>query len=59
MQEITIGIPQAIYLTLTFLSIIAAAASHGQKRKGNYNFYIHLLMAVMFNIILFLGGFYY
>jgi len=59
MQEIVIGWPEGIFLTITFLNLSIVAASHGEDKNEKYNFYVTLTSTIICNTLLLLGGFYF
>jgi hypothetical protein len=53
-----IGVPQAIYIVLTILSLGVDLARNGHPQEGEYSFLTSLGGVVITYILLFSGGFF-
>jgi len=49
--------PQITWAVLAFLSLLIAAAYHGEPRTGRYNFPLSFMVAVLAVFLLYMGGF--
>ena len=53
-----LGIPQMIYLFLTFLALGISMAKHGEIKTEKENFFTTLLVIILLNGLMYWGGFY-
>lgn len=52
------GIPQIVYLSLTFITLLLSANLHGSPRKGTVNLFIALTVHALNIGLLYWGGFF-
>ena len=57
-MEISIGIPQLLYLALTVIGLATAAMQNGEPRTGNHSFVGTLVATVLIGSLLWWGGFF-
>lgn len=57
-MEITLGVPQALYLALCVVTVVYEAARHGKERIGKHNAYASLALWAIEIAILTWGGFF-
>ena len=57
-MTIVIQWPQAVFLTLYVLGMIAAAVLHGKPKGGNHNFWAQTASSALGFAILYAGGFF-
>lgn len=57
-MEITLGVPQALYLALCVVTVVYEAAHHGKERIGKHNAYASLAVWAIEIAILTWGGFF-
>ena len=57
-MEITLGVPQALYLALCVVTVVYEAAHHGKERIGKHNAYASLARWAIEIAILTGGGFF-
>lgn len=50
--------PQLIFIALIFTSLLLNARDHGKPKKGKDNFWYPFTAAVIYFILLYLGGFF-
>ena len=52
------GLPQIIMIGLCFANLAIYAVKHGEKREGEYNFWVGLISTAIEIFILYKGGFF-
>lgn len=53
-----LGLPQILFLAITFLGTGIYLAKHGEPKQGTYNFYIAVLSDIIILTLLCWGGFF-
>lgn len=57
-MNITLGIPQIIWIVLSMIGLGTSMANHGKPSNGKHNFWIILISAGLNFWILYAGGFF-